>query len=115
MYHVATLDDPHMYIEKEAAGSRLTMSHTFLLVADRDVFATDRLRLMYLDGKRNIVQEMRTPFDGQSPAAALIDFSEFIIPSELWENGTPGVKYGLYGEIGMNLYRLDDEHLDMDF
>lgn len=48
--------DPQRFIELETAHLRRTVAAAYILVADREAFQTGgQLRLLYVDGKRNVI------------------------------------------------------------
>ncbi|RJE20087.1 hypothetical protein PHISCL_07582 [Aspergillus sclerotialis] len=99
-------------IEIETAYFRRTISQGYFAIADREAFEKDMLRLIYLDGKRNIVQETRADFDEDTLAEVAVEWEELALPLKLWENGIIGEKYRIDGEIGRVLYQLEEAHLD---
>lgn len=99
-------------IETEAAHFRRRLSDIYLMIADREAFRTNTIRLVYLDAKRNIVQETRMNFDEQAFADIAVEWFELALPLTLWEKGTVGVKYRANGELGRKFYQLDDADLE---
>lgn len=99
---------------KELQG--LAVSH-YLIVADREAWDTDNLRLLFLDPHGNIVRHSRIPHEWieEWPGS-------WCVPnwrdSEYWEEGELGGKYRAGGEIGRALYGLDGAsngvHVDLD-
>lgn len=80
----------------------------YFTIADRDGFRTDTVRLIYFDGKRNIIQETRMDFDDQTFTDIAVEWDQLSLPMELWEDGTVGEKYRADGELGRELYQLDE-------
>lgn len=100
------------YIEREFAYLRRIASEGYLAIADQEAFKTDMLRLIYYDGKRNIVQETRTEFDEQTFADVAVGWDQLSLPLELWRDGKTGEKYRVNGELGRELYQLDEADLE---
>ena len=100
------------YLEIETARCRRTISARFFAIADREAFETDKLRLIYLDGKRNLVQECRVDFDEYTFVDVVVDWQNLVLPYQLWERGMAGEKYRINGELGRELYQLDEADLD---
>jgi hypothetical protein len=99
-------------IELEAAHFRRRLSELYLTIADREGFRTDTVRLIYLDAKRNIVQETRMDFDEQTFADVSVEWDQLALPLQLWEEGTVGEKYRANGELGREFYQLDETDLE---
>ncbi|KAI2786053.1 hypothetical protein POX_h09818 [Penicillium oxalicum] len=99
-------------IEKQSDFLRRTASKGYLAIADQEAFETDMLRLIYLDGKRNIVQETRMAFDEQTFADVAVEWDQLSLPMQLWEDGKTGEKYRVNGELGRELYQLDEADLE---
>ncbi|EPS31541.1 hypothetical protein PDE_06496 [Penicillium oxalicum 114-2] len=100
------------YIERDFAYLRRIVSQGYLAIADEEAFETDMLRLIYFDGKRNIVQETRTEFDEQTFADVAVEWDQLSLPMQLWEDGKTGEKYRVNGELGRELYQLDEADLE---
>ncbi|KAJ5567057.1 hypothetical protein N7535_006363 [Penicillium sp. DV-2018c] len=68
--------------------------------------------VIYHDGKRNFVQETRTEFDEQTFADVAVEWDQLSLPMQLWEDGNTGEKYRVNGELGRELYQLDEADLE---
>ena len=101
-------------IETAASDLLRSISETYILVADRETIETDKLRLVYIDGKRNVVQETRIDFDGQTLDVIIIEWYKLSLPHTLWEEGTIGEEYRGNGELGKKLYQLDEADLALE-
>ncbi|GKZ34759.1 hypothetical protein AbraIFM66950_005115 [Aspergillus brasiliensis] len=104
--------DRDNHIERESAFLRRTASKGYFAIADQKAFETDMLRLIYHDGKTNIVQETRIEFSEQTFADVAVEWEELSLPSQLWEDGMTGEKYRVNGELGRKLYQLDEADLE---
>ncbi|KAB8067079.1 hypothetical protein BDV29DRAFT_186807 [Aspergillus leporis] len=103
--------DPHRFIELKAAGLLRAVTIRYMLLADQEAFETDgRLRLIYLDNKRNIVRETRVDADGQTITDIIMAWFELTDPPEL-EDGITGDRYRVTGDLGRELYQLADSDL----
>ncbi|KAB8237921.1 uncharacterized protein BDW43DRAFT_321108 [Aspergillus alliaceus] len=103
--------DPHRYIEVKAAGLLRAVTTRYILLADQEAFETDgRLRLIYLDNKRNIVRETRVDADGQTITDIIMAWFELTDPSEV-EDGITGDRYRVTGDLGRELYQLTESDL----
>ena len=100
------------YIERESYFLRRIASKGYFSIADQEAFETDMLRLIYHDGKMNIVQEIRVEFNEQTFADVAVEWDQFLLPSDLWEGGMTGEKYRVNGELGRELYQLDEADLE---
>lgn len=103
--------NPHTCIEEETAYFRRTLSRGYLTIADREGFRTNTIRLVYIDGKQNVVQETRMDFDEQTFTDVPVEWGELALPPQLWEEGTVGEKYRANGELGREFYQLDEADL----
>lgn len=101
-------EDPHRFIELEAAHLLRTVATTYFLIANQEAFETGRLRLVYVDGKRNVIQETRIEPDGQTITDVIMDWDQLNLPPELWEEGTIGDRYRVTGDLGRELYQLSE-------
>lgn len=87
----------------------------YLIVADREAFETDQLRILYLDARGNIVRHSRLPPEEVAIArekwnAGKFRDSEWWI-EERWSSkpgSIIGEKYKARGEIGRVLYGVED-------
>ncbi|KAE8419871.1 hypothetical protein BDV36DRAFT_293762 [Aspergillus pseudocaelatus] len=103
--------DRHRFIELKAAGLLRAVATRYMLLADQEAFETDgRLRLIYLDNKRNIVRETRVDADGQTITDIIMAWFELTDPPEL-EDGITGDRYRVTGDLGRKLYQLTDSDL----
>lgn len=64
------------------------------------------MHLIYVDGKRNVVQETRV--DAQTITDVIMDWDQLNLPRELREEGTVGERYGITGDLGRKLYQLSE-------
>ncbi|KAJ5544835.1 hypothetical protein N7461_007139 [Penicillium sp. DV-2018c] len=120
----ALLDNPELFnfgdqwwrvfdiLPEQSDFLRRTASKGYLAIADQEAFKTDMLRLIYHDGKRNIVQETRMAFNEQTFADVAVEWDQLSLPVELWDNGMTGEKYRVNGELGRELYQLDEADLE---
>ncbi|KAB8199237.1 hypothetical protein BDV34DRAFT_231414 [Aspergillus parasiticus] len=100
--------DPHRFIERKASRLLSAVTTSYILLADQEAFETDgRLRLIYLDNKRNIVRETRVDADGQTITDIIMAWFELTDPLEL-EDGITGDRYRVTGDLGRELYQLTD-------
>ncbi|RMJ24446.1 hypothetical protein PHISP_04696 [Aspergillus sp. HF37] len=104
--------NPYTCIEAATTFFRRTLTNGYFTIADREGFKTNTVRLVYLDGKQNIVQETRMDFDEQTFTDIAVEWDQLSLPVELWEEGTVGEKYRANGELGRELYQLDDADLE---
>ncbi|KAI0906411.1 hypothetical protein F4823DRAFT_627070 [Ustulina deusta] len=107
-------------VEAGSAGLRLQASvvASFLFVADAEAFETEKLRLLFLDARGNIVRESRVPCtdtwemrDGWNARKFQDgnfwmdrDRSEWYVPNH--PGSVLGEKYAYSGEIGPELYQI---------
>ena len=75
----------------------------YLLVLDEDAFETDTMRLLFRDGKGNIVKEaeFEVPLDFEELEHRILWGS--MRESALWQDADVGKKYKTKGEIMMPL------------
>ncbi|GMF72514.1 unnamed protein product [Aspergillus oryzae] len=99
------------FIEVVAADLLRTVAAMYMLIADKEAFDTGLLRLVYLDGKRNVIREMRVETDEQTITDVIMDWYNWNLPDELWEEGTIGDRYRISGDLGKELYRLTEADL----
>ncbi|KAI0099452.1 hypothetical protein F4814DRAFT_433275 [Daldinia grandis] len=109
------------HIEAGAAGMALQANivASFLFVVDADTFETEKIRLLYLDARGNIVRETRVPstetwemrdaWNAKKFRDSVFwndrDRSEWGVPND--PGSVLGEKYKFQGEIGRVLYKLD--------
>ncbi|KAJ6088010.1 hypothetical protein N7467_006924 [Penicillium canescens] len=101
-------EDPHAFIEVEGASLLRTVAAAYFLVADQTAFETGHLRLMYVDGKRNVIRETRICVDGQTITDVIMDWDQLGLAPEFWEEGTIGDRYRVTGDLGRELYQLSE-------
>ncbi|KAJ5318178.1 hypothetical protein PENANT_c052G11411 [Penicillium antarcticum] len=84
-------EDPHGWIEVEGADLLRTVAAAYILVADQTAFETGHVRLIYVDGERNVIRETR--FDTQTITDVIMDWAQLNLP--------PGVVGGRHyrGEV----------------
>ena len=99
------------FIEVVAADLLRTVAAMYMLIADKEAFDTGLLRLVYLDGKRNVIREMRVETDEQTITDVIMDWYNWNLSDELWEEGTIGDRYRISGDLGKELYRLTEADL----
>ncbi|KAI1152339.1 hypothetical protein F4825DRAFT_450536 [Nemania diffusa] len=108
-------------VEAGPAGMRLQANAvaSFLFIVDAEAFGTEKLRLLFLDTRGNIVRESRVPCaetwemrDGWNARKFLgsnfwmdRDRSEWYMPND--PGSVLGDKYEFSGEIGRVLYKLN--------
>jgi hypothetical protein len=92
---------------------------TFLVIVDAEAFDTEKVHLLFLDKRGNIVRKSRVPFTdtwemrdgwhGRKFQDGAVwhdrDRSEWPVPHD--PGSILGEKYAYKGEIGLELYRLD--------
>lgn len=89
---------------------------SYLLVADEEAFCTDKLRIVFLDRRGNWVRESRIRCDEEiwtmddQIRTGKIQTSEFWDSSDVVTNpgGALNPKYGALGEIGRELYGVEE-------
>ncbi|KAB8235170.1 uncharacterized protein BDW43DRAFT_309544 [Aspergillus alliaceus] len=91
--------DPHRFVELNAAGLLRRVATKHVLLADREAFETDRLRLIYLDRKRNIIWKTCVDADEQTITDIIMSWFELADPLEMQE-GTTGERYRVTGDLG---------------
>lgn len=87
----------------------------YLIVADREAFETDKLRILYLDARGNIVRHSRLAPENVWEARGEWSGAKYR-DSQWWKEkeyftqpgGTLGEKYKAKGEIGRILYDVED-------
>jgi hypothetical protein len=99
-------EDPHGLIEVEGADLLRTVAAAYILVADQTAFETGHVRLIYVDGKRDVIRETRV--DAQTITDVIMDWDQLNLPPELWEEGTIGERYRVTGDLGRELYQLSE-------
>lgn len=105
-------EDPHRFIELEAADLLRTVAASYILVADQKALETGgQLRLLYVDGKRNVIQETRVEANAQTITDVIMDWDQLNLPPDLWEEGTIGDRYRVTGDLGKELYQLSEADL----
>lgn len=102
-------EDPPRFIEVEAAGLLRTVAAAYILVADQKAFETGgQVRLVYVDGKRNVIRETRVEADAQTITDVIMNWDQLNLPPDLWEEGTIGDRYRVAGDLGRELYQLSE-------
>lgn len=102
-------EDPHRFIELEAAHLLRTVAASYILVADQEAFKTGgQLRLVYVDGKRNVIRETRVEAGAQTITDVIMDWDQLNLPPDLWEEGTVGDRYQVTGDLGREVYQLSE-------
>lgn len=96
-------------IEDHGSSLHRVVTEVYLLIADKEAFQTKQLRLLYLDGKRNIVREARV--DPSIWQMYDIIMQHYTNPLDPYEFSTVGEKYRVDGELGKDLYQLSEEDL----
>lgn len=81
---------------------------TYLLIADKEAFDSNRLRLLYLDTFRNIVREGRLDSEGKGIGGVMDSWGESAMMDKVTVAGN---KYRVNGELGQVLYQLTEEDL----
>lgn len=81
---------------------------TYIIIADEEAFQTGGLRVLYLDGFRNIIREGRIDPEVHDIFNLVTDWME---TNELLEGSTVGEKYRVNGELGRELSQLTEEDL----
>lgn len=105
-------EDPHPFIEQEAAYLLRNVATAFMLVADQKAFETDgQLRLLYLDWRRNIIPETRVEAESQTITDVIMDWALLNLTPYLWEEGTTGDRYRVTGDLGKELYQLSEDDM----
>lgn len=94
-------------IETLAMGLHWVSTSTYLLIADEEAFYTNKLRLLYLDGFRNIVREGHL----DPEIDPIWGVANTWRNCELIETTLVGDKYRVNGELGKELYQLTEEDL----
>ncbi|EED17582.1 conserved hypothetical protein [Talaromyces stipitatus ATCC 10500] len=90
-------EDPHRFIELEAADLLRTVAAAYILVADQEAFETGgQLRLT------------RVEADAQTITDVIMDWDQLNLPPDLWEEGTIGDRYHVTGDLGRELYQLSE-------
>jgi hypothetical protein len=98
-------EDPHRFIELEAADLLRTVAAAYIFVADQKAFESGgQVRLLYVDGKRNVIRETRVEADAQTITDVIMDWDQLHLPPDLWEEGTIGDRYRVTGDLGRDLY-----------
>ncbi|PIG85387.1 hypothetical protein AARAC_002800 [Aspergillus arachidicola] len=98
------------FIEVAAADLLCTVAVMYMLIADQEAFDTGLLRLIYLDGKRNVIREMRVESDDQTITDIIMARFELTDPPGL-EDAIIGERYRVTGDLGKELYRLTEADL----
>ncbi|KAJ5985571.1 hypothetical protein N7522_012767 [Penicillium canescens] len=102
-------EDPDRFIEFEAADLLRTVAAAYILVADQKAFETGgQVRLVYVDGKRNVIQKTRVEADAQTITDVIMDWDQLNLPPDLWEEGTIGDRYRVNRDLGRELYQLSE-------
>ena len=83
------------------------VTKTYLLIADEEAFRSKSLRLLYLDGFRNIVREARLDPEIDD----IFGLVGLWMDCELLSTSVVGEKYRVDGELGKELYRLTEKDL----
>jgi hypothetical protein len=94
-------------IESLAMRLHKLSTRTYLILADQEAFQSGSLRLLYLDGFRNVVREGRLDPEIDDLFGVISKWMD----SELLENSVVGDKYRVSGELGKELYQLTEEDL----
>ncbi|KAJ5555618.1 hypothetical protein N7535_008052 [Penicillium sp. DV-2018c] len=82
-------------------------TRTYIILADQEAFQSGSLRLLYLDGFRNVVREGRLDPESDDLFGVISKWMD----SELLENSVVGDRYRVSGELGKKLYQLTEEDL----
>jgi hypothetical protein len=78
----------------------------------RKAFETGgQLRLLYMDGQRNIIRETRVEADAQTITDVIMDRDQLDLSPELWEEGIIGDRYRITGDLGKESYQLSEADL----
>ncbi|KAJ5470972.1 hypothetical protein N7530_008329 [Penicillium desertorum] len=78
-------------------------------MADQKAFEIGgQVRLVYVDGKRNVIRETRVETDAQRITDVIMDWDQLNLPPDLWEEGTIGDRYRVTGVLGRGLYQLSE-------
>ncbi|OQE85796.1 hypothetical protein PENNAL_c0023G00096 [Penicillium nalgiovense] len=94
-------------IESLAMRLQRLATRTYLIIADEEAFRSGCLRLLYLDGFRNIVRVGRLDPEIDDLVGVISKWMDI----ELLENTVVGDKYRVSGELGKELYQLTEEDL----
>jgi hypothetical protein len=100
--------DRDAVIEEVAMALQKSATSTYIIIADEEAFQTGGLRVLYLDGFRNIIREGRIDPEIDDISNLVTDWME---TNELLEGSTVGEKYRVNGELGRDLYHLTEEDL----
>lgn len=93
-------------LEDFATALQKVATRTYLILADEEAFRSRSLRVLYLDGFRNIVREGRMdPVDDDvfNMIGIWMETNDFL------QNSTVGEKYRASAELGRELYQLTEE------
>ncbi|OQD77709.1 hypothetical protein PENDEC_c002G01583 [Penicillium decumbens] len=101
-------EDPYGLIEVEGADLLRIATVAYILVADQTAFEIGYVRLVYVDGRRNVI--WGTPVDAQTITDVIMDWDQLNLPLEFWEEGkgTIGERYRVTGDLGRELYQLSE-------
>ncbi|KAJ5372783.1 hypothetical protein N7517_004789 [Penicillium concentricum] len=101
-------EDRDAIIDSCAIGLQNYVTRTYIILADEEAFRSGWLRVLYLDGFRNIVREVRSD--------PVLDDISSMIGTWMETNGFPqgstvGEKYRASAELGRELYQFTEEDL----
>ncbi|KAL2816083.1 hypothetical protein BJX63DRAFT_441799 [Aspergillus granulosus] len=115
-YHTTWRNDPNLLITRNYGAISLlyVISTTQVLVADKETFQTDQLRLVLLDAKQNITMQGRIDIAAERLDQLRVDWGQREHPTEVCEEGTIGERYLVNGEPGRELYQWTKQDLEDD-
>lgn len=100
--------DKDACIEEAAMALQKSATSTYVIITDEEAFQTGGLRVLYLDGFRNIIREGRMDPEIDDIFNVVSDWME---TNDLLQGSTVGEKYRVNGELGRDLYQLTEDDL----
>ncbi|KAJ5121602.1 uncharacterized protein N7515_009563 [Penicillium bovifimosum] len=98
----------HVFVDDYTTELQHYVTRTCLIIADEEAFRSGRLQVIYLDGFRNIVRELR--LDAEFYDISSVDLT-WMIKNAFPEDFTVGEKYRVSAELGRELYQFTEEDL----
>lgn len=106
----AWLHERNSVIESTGMILQEVVMSTYMFVADKEAFETGQLLLLYLDGLRRVIRQSRIDSERDDVGSIVGSWSR---TRELLEYSVVSERYRVDGDLGRELYRLDEVLKDL--
>jgi hypothetical protein len=109
-------NDPNILITDNYSALALLhyISHTQILIADKETFETNQLLYVHLDRKQNVTMQGRIELTAERLDQIAGDEVHCEMPRDVWEEGSVGEGFKIGGGPGQELFQWTKEDLEDD-